>query len=175
MFAELQGRIDALDILVNNAGRGSGGFPTLEQITPADYDSTFALNARAVFFVTQQAVKLMRDGGRVITISSMAPHVRYAGLGTYAASKAAADSFTRTWATELASRQITVNSVNSGIVETEMVAQMDPSRKAELIAKIPLGRIGQTRDIADVVAFLASDESRWISGAEIPVSGGRYW
>jgi 3-oxoacyl-[acyl-carrier protein] reductase len=174
MFDEIKERWGRVDILVNNAGRGSHGFPTHDRITPEDYDAVFALNARAAFFVTQNATGMMPDGGRIISISSMASRIRQAGLSTYSASKAALDAFTRVLAMELAPRGITINSVQSGIVETEMIAQMDPERRAQLIAMIPMGRIGHTNDIADVVAFLASDESRWITGHEIPVSGGRY-
>ena len=166
--------MDGLDILVNNAGRGSAGFPGFVDITPEAYDAVFALNTRGLLFVTQQAVKMMRDGGRIITISSMAAKIRMPGLATYSASKAAADAFTRILAMELAPRRITINSINSGIVETDMTAGIDAERKAQLISMIPLGRIGQVNDIADVAGFLASDDSRWITGLEIPASGGRY-
>jgi 3-oxoacyl-[acyl-carrier protein] reductase len=174
MFAEIRSRMDGIDILVNNAGQGSGGFPTYETVTPEDFDATFALNTRGLYFVTVNALRMMRDHGRVVTISSMAARIRMPGLSVYAASKAAADAFTRNLSMEVAARGITINSVNSGIVETEMVAKMEPERKAYLVSLIPAGRIGQTPDIADVVAFLASEESRWITGAEIPASGGRF-
>jgi 3-oxoacyl-[acyl-carrier protein] reductase len=175
MFEEIKRRVDGLDILVNNAGRGGNDAPGFEAVTPADYDATFGLNARGLFFVTQHAVKTMRNGGRVINISSMAPHVRYAALSTYAASKATVDSFTRSLATELAVRQITVNAICCGIIETEMTAHLPQDFRAMLLARTPLGRLGQTGDISDIAAFLASDESRWISGAEIPAAGGYYF
>jgi 3-oxoacyl-[acyl-carrier protein] reductase len=174
MFAEISDKVGEIDILVNNAGKGSDGFPNLDQVTPDAYDAVFALNTRAVFFTIQRAARIMRDGGRIVTISSMASRIRHVGLSTYAASKAAADAFTRILAMELAPRNITINSVQSGIVGTDILAGMDPERKRQLIAMIPLGRIGRIGDIADVVAFLASDDSRWISGHELPVSGGRY-
>jgi 3-oxoacyl-[acyl-carrier protein] reductase len=132
------------------------------------------LNVRATFFVTQHAVAMMRDGGRVITISSMAGRIRQSGLSVYSASKAGVDALTRIWATELAPRQITVNSIQSGIVDTDIIRAMPAERREALVAMIPMGRIGQVGDIADVAAFLASDDSRWVSGAEIPASGGRY-
>jgi 3-oxoacyl-[acyl-carrier protein] reductase len=174
LFRALREHFDGLDVLVNNAGRGSGGFPELLDVTPAQYDAVFDLNARGLFFVTQHAVRMMRDGGRIVSISSMASRIRMAGLSTYTASKAAADAFTRSLAMELAPRGITINSVNCGIVETEMVAGIQGEAREHLLSLIPMGRIGQTRDIADVVAFLASDASRWITGEEISASGGQY-
>ena len=175
MFAEIRAQVDAVDILVNNAGRGSGaGFPQLGAITEADYDACFALNAKGTFFVTQKAVAMMPDGGRVINISSMASRIHQAGLAIYSASKAAGDAFVRIWATELGPRRITVNSLNVGITETEMTARIDEATRARLIAMIPMGRIGQVPDIADAAAFFASDDSRWISGENIAVSGARF-
>jgi len=174
MFAGLKGRIDGLDILVNNAGRGSGGFPHLDQVTPETFDATFNLNTRGLFFVTQGAVRMMRDNGRIIIISSMAARIRMPGLSIYAASKAAADAFTRNLSMELAPRGITINSMNVGTVETEMTSRMEPDTLKRLVAMIPMGRIGQTRDVADVAVFLASEESRWLTGEELAVAGGRY-
>jgi 3-oxoacyl-[acyl-carrier protein] reductase len=172
MFSDLQQRIDGLDILVNNAGQGGGGM--IQDITPERFDATFGLNVRALFFVTQAALGLMREGGRIINLSSMSSHVRHAGLSVYGASKAAVDAFTRNWATELGPRGITVNSILPGLTETEMVAQMDPALRALYVSRTVFGRIGQPGDIADVVAFLASDEARWITGEELRASGGAY-
>jgi len=174
MFADLKGRIDGLDILVNNAGRGSGGFPHLDQVTAENYDATFNLNTRGLFFVTQGAVRMMRDNGRIIIISSMAARIRMPGLSIYAASKAAADAFTRNLSMELAPRGITINSMNVGTVETEMTSRIEPDTLKRLVGMIPMGRIGQTRDVADVAVFLASEESRWLTGEELAVAGGRY-
>jgi 3-oxoacyl-[acyl-carrier protein] reductase len=170
MFAALAPRIGRLDILVNNAGR-SGGTP-LADATPETFDAIFAINTRGLFFVTQAAVALMADGGRVINISSNAANLRLTGLAAYAASKAAVDAFTRCWSAELAPRRINVNSLQSGIVETDMIRGMAPEFRAARIASIPLGRMGQVEDIADVTAFLASDDARWITGQSIAVTGG---
>ncbi|MDB5448368.1 MAG: putative short-chain type dehydrogenase/reductase [Phenylobacterium sp.] len=174
MFEEIRSQVEAIDILVNNAGRSAPGFPQLDAVTEAAYDACFDLNAKGTFFVTQKAVAMMPDGGRVINISSMAARIHQAGLAVYSASKAAGDAFVRIWATELGPRRITVNSLNVGITETDMTAGLGDEMRARLIAQIPMGRIGQVPDIADAAAFFASDDSRWISGENIAVSGARF-
>lgn len=173
MFHEIAGHATAIDILVNNAGRGTGGLPTLDSLTPEDYDYMFDLNARGLFFVTQRAVRLMPDGGRIINISSSSSQTRQPGLSAYAGSKAATEAFTRIWSTELAKRKITVNAILPGIVETDLIQQnLGPELAKKYGNAVPLGRLGQPDDIADVVAFLGSGEARWITGECIKVSGG---
>jgi len=108
----------------------------------------------------------------VINISSTTTRVRMPGLAIYAGSKSAVEAFTRGWAAELAPRKITVNSVVPGIVDTDLIGHMSDDRKARSVASVPLGRIGKPEDIADVVAFLASDDSRWVTSHEIVASGG---
>ena len=174
LFDELRGRFATLDILVNNAGRSSGGFPGLLEMTPETYDACFDLNTRGLYFTTQHAVRMMREGGRIVSISSMASRIRQAGISAYSGSKAAADAFTRCLATELAPLGITINTVNCGIVDTDMIAHIDDETRDHLLSLIPMGRIGRTEDIVDVVAFLASEASRWITGEEIAASGGEY-
>lgn len=170
MFAQLKSLTPHLDILVNNAGGGGGG--PVGTVKPEQFDAVYDLNVKGLFFVTNAAVPMLRDYGRIINISSNAAKLRLPGLSIYASSKAAVDSLTRCWSVELAPRQITVNSLNSGMVETDMIAGMDAAFKAQRAASIPMGRIGRVEDIADVVAFLASDQSRWVTGQEISVTGG---
>ena len=175
MFAGIKRQVDRIDILVNNAGRGGPqGFPDLDKLTSEAYDQVFNLNVRGLLFVTQGAVRLMPDNGRIVMVSSMAARIRMPGLAIYAASKAAVDAFTRNLAMELAPRGITINSMNVGTVETELTGRMEPETLKRLVSMIPMGRIGQPRDIADVATFLASEESRWITGECIAVAGGRY-
>ena len=170
MFTEIDRRVGHLDILVNNAGRG--GSAPLAETTPEMFDAIFGLNTRGTFFVTKAASALLRDGGRIINISSTTTRVRMSGLATYAASKSAVEAFTRNWAAEFAPRKITVNSVVPGIVDTDLIAYMSAERKARSVATVPLGRMGRPEDIADVVAFLASDDARWVTSHEIVASGG---
>lgn len=173
MVARIRGWTDHIDILVNNAGRGSSGLPTLEKMSPEAFDGTFALNTRGLFFVTQKTLPLLRDGGRIINFSSTSTLARVPGLSAYAGSKAAVEAFTRIWAAELAPRKITVNVVLPGMVDTDMIDRgMPPGAKEAAAARHPLGRIGQPQDLADVVAFLASDDSRWINGQTLTVNGG---
>jgi len=172
MFADLRERVGSLDILINNAGRGGGGL--LGTITPGQFDAVFDLNVRATFFVTQGAVAMMNDGGRVISISSISARLHHPGMSIYGASKAAVDGLTRNWAMELASRGITVNSVQAGLVETDLTAGITPEIRALYVSRIAMGRPGRTDDIADVVAFLASDQARWVTGHELVATGGSY-
>lgn len=173
MFAQIRDRTSQLDVLVNNAGRGAPGMPTLATTTPADYDMTFALNTRGLFFVTQHAAAMMNDGGRIINLSSGSTSTRTPGLSAYAGSKAAVEAFTRIWATELAPRRITVNGVAPGIVDTDLIrGGMTDEMAQHFGSLVPLGRLGQPADIADVVAFLASEDARWITGQTLTVSGG---
>lgn len=173
MFETLVRRNGTLDILVNNAGGGSGGMPRLGDLTLDEYEFNFALNTRAVFFVTQHAIAMMNDGGRVISLSSSSTTTRQPGLSSYAGSKAAIEAFARIWATELAPRAITVNCVLPGIVNTDLIKDNIPPDLAKRYgAAVPMGRMGEPEDIADVVAFLASDDARWITGQNIAVTGG---
>lgn len=173
MFATIAERTPQFDILVNNAGRGSGGQPTLEHSTPEMFDDLFALNTRGLFFVTQGAVPMMREGGAIVNLSSMVTRARMAGLSVYAGSKAAVEAFTRIWAAELARRQITVNAVLPSMVMTDLIRDnMSPERIEKIARAIPLGRVGEPDDIAAMVAFLAGPGARWITGQDFPVSGG---
>jgi 3-oxoacyl-[acyl-carrier protein] reductase len=173
LFENIRQHVPALDILVNNAGRGSGGMPTLDTSTPQAFEDLFALNTRAPFFVAQLAARMFNDGGRIVNISSTVTRARVRGLSIYAGSKAALEAFTRIWAAELAPRQITVNCLLPGMIDTDLIRVNMPPDTVERIGKtIPLGRAGQPADIADVVAFLCSDDARWITGQEIVVSGG---
>ncbi|QIS13142.1 SDR family oxidoreductase [Nocardia arthritidis] len=161
-----------LDILVNNAGGGGNG-GSLGQLTPAEVDRLFAVNVSAPLFVTQRAVPLLRDGGRVVNISSIAPRVAAPSQVAYAMTKGAIDVMTKTLAVELGSRGITVNSVAPGPVETETMASvLNDDMRAAMGGMTALGRIGRPADVADVIAFLASDAARWITGDVIDVSGG---
>jgi 3-oxoacyl-[acyl-carrier protein] reductase len=163
--------IEALDILVNNAGFAT--FGTLGNISPQDFDANFHLNTRGLFFLTQAALPIMRDGGRIINISSGITRVNAAGGSVYAASKAAVEAFTRSWAAELGPRQITVNTVSPGMTETDLLMQVStPESLAEMKGQTPLGRLGQPADIADVVTFLCSDAGRWITANNMLANGG---
>ncbi|MET9829174.1 SDR family oxidoreductase [Streptomyces sp. NPDC006385] len=162
----------SLDILVNNAGV-SGSGPVGEAV-PEVFDRMIAVNAKAPFFLVQSALPRMRDGGRIVNISSLASRRAFPESVAYAMSKGALDTMTLCLAKELGGRGITVNTVGPGFIETDMNARRrtTPQARAALAARSVFDRIGRPADVADVVAFLASDGSRWITGQYIDVSGG---
>lgn len=171
LFSSLSGT--PLDILVNNAGIW---FETpLGSTSEVDLSHMLDLNLKAVFLVTQAALPLLADGARIINISSVAGRIAIAGRRSlYGATKAAVDSFTRSWALELAARKILVNAVAPGYVETDMTAKhfADPQVRKRALERHPLGKLGNAEEIADAVLFLCSDAARWITGQSINVSGG---
>jgi NAD(P)-dependent dehydrogenase (short-subunit alcohol dehydrogenase family) len=162
-----------LDILVNNAGVW---FPTpLGSTSAEEVNRLLDINLKAVFLVTQAALPLLNFGGRIINISSVAGRIATAGKRSlYGASKAAVDSLTRNWALELAPRRILVNAVAPGYVETDMTTEhlSDAGVRKRALDRHPLGRLGNTAEIAAAVLFLCSDAARWITGQSINVSGG---
>ena len=163
---------DRVDVLVNSAGAASSR-GTIEQVTPAELQGLLAVNAIAPFFVTQQALPRLRDGGRIINVSAHLTRGAWQpDLVAYAMSKATIDALTATLAKQLGPRGITVNAVAPGVVDTDMnSAWLHAAR--ELVAGLsPLGRVAEPEDIADVIAFLATDDARWITGQRVDTSGG---
>jgi NAD(P)-dependent dehydrogenase (short-subunit alcohol dehydrogenase family) len=162
-----------LDILVNNAGVSLQG--GLAETTAAIFDEQFAVNTRAPFFLTQAAAQRMGPGGRIITISSGVTRQAFPNLLAYSMSKAAIDVMARTLAKELGPRGITVNVVAAGLVDTDMNAgwlRASDEAREQAASVSAFGRVGQPSDIADVVAFTASDDARWITGQVIDATGG---
>lgn len=160
-----------LDILVNNAGAFGG---TLDHVTPDEFDHLFAVNVRAPFFLIKHALPQLADGARIVNISSGATRVAVPHI-VYAMTKGAIDVMTRTMAWRLGMRGITLNAIAPGITEntTNMCAN-GASDPMDAIGMTALGRIGQPRDVADVVGFLTSDDARWITGQVIDVCGGLF-
>jgi 3-oxoacyl-[acyl-carrier protein] reductase len=172
LFVKAHEAFGRLDILVNNAG--VGGVAPVGGFEPEDFDRVFDLNVKAALFATQEAVALFPEtGGRIINISSGVARVSPPYAAIYSGSKAALESITRSNAYELGMRNITVNAVAPGITDTDMVRDFyPPDRLQRMINATPLGRLGQPDDIADVVAFLASDEARWVTAQTIDANGG---
>lgn len=160
-----------LDILVNNAGiQVADG---IEGLTSEAFDSLMAINVKAPFFLTQQLIDRLADGGRVINMSSGLSQIAFPDKMAYAMGKAAIVSFTKSLAKVLGPRGITVNAVAPGIIDTDMNPWVRSPAGAQRVAGVSaLGRVGQPADVADVVAFLASADARWITGAFIDASGG---
>ncbi|GAB3507283.1 SDR family oxidoreductase [Amycolatopsis cihanbeyliensis] len=160
-----------LDILVANAGIAAHG--PIDEVDGDDWDRVFEVNARGCFFTLQHAARRMRNGGRVITVSTIGTAWPSPGETLYAASKAAVEQISRVASRELGSRGITVNTVSPGPTDTDLLrAAASPEAVDGAAAMTALGRIGQPKDIADVVALLAHPDSRWITGQNIRVDGG---
>lgn len=162
------------DILVNNAGIGTS--QTMEETTEESFDEIFAVNVKAPFFLVQQALPLLRDGGRIINISSGVTRIAYPHIMSYNLTKGAINTFTLHLAALLGPRRITVNAVLPGIVDTDVNASWLHTPEGQQHAKemSALGRVGQPDDIADIVAFLASEDSRWVTGQMIDATGGSH-
>lgn len=160
-----------LDILVNNAAVADR--KRLESTGLEHYHKLFDLNVRGALLATVEAVKRMEDGGRIINITSGIAKARVARSAVYAGTKGAMEAITRCHAAELGKRNITVNCVAPGLVDTDMLRDAIPKPVEDaLVLQTPLGRLGRPDDIADVVAFVASDEARWVNGEVIPANGG---
>jgi 3-oxoacyl-[acyl-carrier protein] reductase len=162
---------DRLDILVANAGVSAS--VTIEDTTVEAFDRLFAVNVRAPFFLVQQLLPILGNGSSVILLSSLAAHASVGTLSAYAATKGATDTLVKHFAAALGARGIRVNAVAPGVVETDMssFAKTDAGRDFTLSLQA-LKRIAQPDDIGEVIAFLASDAARWITGDTIRVDGG---
>jgi 3-oxoacyl-[acyl-carrier protein] reductase len=170
--ARLFADVTDLDILVNNAAASFTRTPIAE-VTEREYDRIMTVNARSVFLAIQYAARHMRDNGRIITISTLNTVMAAPGASLYGGSKGAAEQFGKVAARELGGRGITVNTVSPGATDTELLrATNDPPALAMAAQLSPLGRIGQPADVADVVAFLAGPDGRWLTGQNLRAGGG---
>jgi 3-oxoacyl-[acyl-carrier protein] reductase len=160
-----------LDILVSNAGISKAA--TIEETTIDDFNDQFAVNVRAPFFLVQQLLPILGAGSSVVMVSSLAAHASVGNLSAYAATKGAIDTLVKHFASALGPRGIRVNAVAPGVVETDMsnFARTDAGRDFTLGMQA-LKRVAQPDDIGDVVAFLASDQARWLNGDTVRVDGG---
>jgi 3-oxoacyl-[acyl-carrier protein] reductase len=161
-----------VDILVNNAGITRDQLTM--KMTDEEWDKVLAIDLKSVFLCTRAVLRpmLKQRSGRIISMSSVVGIIGNAGQANYAAAKAGIIGFTKTIAKEVASRGITVNAVAPGFIDTPMTQVLPEERKQALMNNIPLGYLGTPRDIAETVAFLASEEARYITGQVISVDGG---
>jgi 3-oxoacyl-[acyl-carrier protein] reductase len=160
-------QLGRLDILVNNAGIALE--KSLVETTEEEFDDIFALNAKGPYFALQEAAKVMVDGGRIVNISTGGTHLGFPRATAYTGTKAALEQFTKGLAHELAPNGVTVNTVSPGFTDTAM---MWDSFRETATRMTPLKRLGKPQDIADVVAFVVSDQGRWLTGQTIQVGGG---
>jgi 3-oxoacyl-[acyl-carrier protein] reductase len=162
---------DRLDVLVANAGIARS--KTIEETSVEDFDAMFAVNVRAPFFLVQQLLPILGKGSSVVLVSSLAARASVGTLSAYAATKGAVSTLVKHFASALGGRGVRVNAVAPGVVETDMssFAKTESGRDSTL-AMQALKRVAQPSDIGDVVAFLASDAARWITGDIVHVDGG---
>lgn len=159
-----------LDVLVNNAGIIRDR--TLKRMSLDEWHSVIQTNLDGVFHACKYGAEILRDGGRIVNLASVAGLVGFHGQANYAAAKAGVMGMTRVLAKELSRRQITVNAVAPGVIQTPMLGEIKPEVMAEYLKQIPLGRLGKPDDIANAVLFLASEESAYITGQILPITGG---
>ena len=174
LFFETKKAFGNLDILINNAGIYE--FAPLESVTAEHFHKMFDLNVLGLILASQEAVKYFSPaGGNIVNISSVAATAALPTTSVYSATKAAVDAVTKSLAKELGSRNIRVNSINPGMVETEGVRSAgiaDSDFRKQIESQTPLGRIGQPQDVAPAAVFLASSDSAWITGETLYISGG---
>jgi NAD(P)-dependent dehydrogenase (short-subunit alcohol dehydrogenase family) len=164
---------DKFDFLVNNAGIGAT-IP-FDKVTENDFDKFMNIHFKSVYFLTQQALPMMNDNGRIINISTGTTRFCVPGYSVYASMKGAIEIFTKYVAKDVGARGITANVVAPGPIETDFnnaAIRNNPERKAAMASQTALGRVGQAEDIGGIVAFLCSEDARWISGQRIEASGG---
>ena len=160
-------QFNRLDILVNNAGKFMP--KPLEETTEEDFNSVIALNAKGPYFAMQEAARVLKEGGRIVNISTGGTHLHFPGAAAYLGSKAALEQYSKGLAQELAPKGITVNTVSPGFTDTGMMTEEYRQIGIQLS---PMKRLGVPKDIADVVAFIVSEDARWITGQTIQAGGG---
>ncbi|MBI5143305.1 MAG: 3-oxoacyl-[acyl-carrier-protein] reductase [Nitrospirae bacterium] len=173
-FTKIVGEMGRLDILVNNAGITRDGL--LMRMKDDDWDLVININLKGTFLCTKEAVKVMAKNrfGRIVSIASVVGFMGNAGQANYSASKAGIVGLTKTTAREYASRNITVNAVAPGFIQTAMTDVLPEKVKEEMMKGIPLGRLGSVDDVAAAVLFLVSPDAAYITGQTIHVNGGMY-
>ncbi|MBW4564462.1 MAG: SDR family oxidoreductase [Mojavia pulchra JT2-VF2] len=160
-----------VDILVNNAGIAF--YQPITQVTDQEFDKILAINVKGTYFACQQAAQQMAEGGRIINFSSSTTAMMLPTYSAYVATKGAVEQITRVLAKELGTKRITINAVSPGPTDTELFREGKTEEQINRLAQMAaLGRLGDVEEIASVVAFLASDEARWITGQNIRVNGG---
>ena len=174
LISEISDAFGYPSILINNAGITKDQL--LLRMKEEDWDDVIDINLKSVYRLSRLCLKGMMKNrwGRIINIGSVVGSIGNAGQSNYSASKSAIEGFTRSLAREIGMRGITVNTVAPGFIETDMTLQLDEAVRAKMLEKIPLARLGQPKDVASVVKFLASSSGEYITGETIHVNGGLY-
>ncbi|HEY1791086.1 MAG TPA: glucose 1-dehydrogenase [Verrucomicrobiae bacterium] len=176
LYAAVKSEKGAVDIVVANAAIGK--MASTRDVTPEHYDKTFNVNARGSFFTVQKALPLLRNGGSIVMVSSVANVKGIPVYVTYSATKAAMRSFVRSWAADFKDRGIRANTLSPGPIDTPILEMNEGSKeqadalKAQFAQAVPLGRLGRPEEIARAILFLASDDSSFITGIDLAADGG---
>ncbi|HOZ52483.1 MAG TPA: acetoacetyl-CoA reductase [Chitinophagaceae bacterium] len=174
MITEIESKVGGIDVVVNNAGITRDG--RLSKMSKDDWDSVINTNLNSVFNVTRNVIEGMieRNFGRIINISSVNGQRGQFGQTNYSAAKAGMHGFTKTLAMEVAKYGITVNTISPGYIATDMVMAVPEKVRDQIVAQIPVGRLGGTNEVAHLVSFLASDATSFITGANYSINGGQH-
>jgi NAD(P)-dependent dehydrogenase (short-subunit alcohol dehydrogenase family) len=176
LYAEIKQKFGRLDIVFANAGGGE--FGTIEQVTEEQFDKTYNTNVKGTFFTVQKALPLLTDGATIVINGSIVSVKGMPAFGVYSSTKAAVRSFARAWANELKARKIRVNVVSPGPIDTPGATGLFKTEaeakqyNLDMGKQVPLGRVGQSEEIAKVALFLASDDSSFVNGIELFADGG---
>lgn len=172
LMQRMKDELGGLDVLVNNAGILRDR--TLRKMTAEEWHAVMRTNLDGVFHCTKLGSEVMRDGGRIVNVASIAGVVGFHGQANYAAAKAGVIALTKVSSKELARRGITVNAVAPGVIRTGMLDALKPEVLASYEQQIPVGRLGKPEDVAHAIQFLACEESSYITGQVLPITGGWY-
>lgn len=174
LFEEIESVYGSVQVLVNNAGISQDGL--LMRMKDEDWDQVVDTNLTSIYRMSKRAIRGMMKArkGRIINITSVVAQMGNAGQANYAATKAGVEGFSRTLAREIGSRQVTINCVAPGLIETDMTDELDERLLNSMLDAVPVGRLGQPEDVAAAVSYLASDQASYVTGAVIPVNGGMY-
>jgi 3-oxoacyl-[acyl-carrier protein] reductase len=170
LMTQIKAALGGLDILVNNAGICKDR--TVKKMSLEEWHSVLQTNLDGVFFCSKLGAEILRDGGRIVNVASISGVVGFHGQANYSAAKAGVIAMTKVLAKELARRQITANAVAPGVIQTPMLGVIKPEVLAEYEKAIPAGRIGRPEDVANAVLFLACEESSYITGQTLAITGG---
>jgi 3-oxoacyl-[acyl-carrier protein] reductase len=170
LMQKIQADHGGLDVLVNNAGVIRDR--TVKKMTLDEWHAVIQTNLDGVFYCSKYGADVLRDGGRIVNIASISGVVGFHGQANYASAKAGVIALTKVLAKELARRNITVNAVAPGVIQTPMIGEIKPDVMAYYQQQIPLGRVGRPEEVAAAVLFFASEEASYITGATLPITGG---
>ncbi len=170
LMRQVKEKTGGLDILVNNAGILRDR--TIKKMSKDDWDAVLETNLDGVFHCCKLGAEVLRDGGRIVNIASISGVVGFHGQANYAAAKAGVIALTKVVSKELARRGITVNAVAPGVIQTSMLSSLKPEVLEGYVSQIPVGRLGKPEDVANAVLFLACEESGYITGQTLPITGG---